>query len=163
MTDLPPEQETRVGQAAQPDTGMRTELPADLTSARQARAAIRQALAAWGMDHLSSDAELLGSELVANAAEHGGGNPIGLALRRHAEPDGRPGITCEVSDSAPHIPQQRTDGPDAERGRGLAIVSALAASSGVRPEPAGKTSWFTLALTDRAHRIARQIEPEAGA
>jgi hypothetical protein len=55
--------------------------------------------------------------------------------------------------------------PDAERGRGLAIVHGLARSSGVRPEPGGKTTWFTLALTGHAHRVARQIdhEPEAGA
>jgi anti-sigma regulatory factor (Ser/Thr protein kinase) len=143
---------------------VRAELPADLTSARQARAAIRQALTAWGMDGLSSDAELLGSELVANAAEHGDGQPIGLALRRHAGPGGVPGITCEVTDTAPRYTPRLVPGPDAERGRGLAIVEALAHSSGVRSGHAGKTSWFTLALTDRAHQAARQIEhdPEAG-
>jgi anti-sigma regulatory factor (Ser/Thr protein kinase) len=117
------------------------------------------------MDRLSGDAELLGSELVANAAEHGDGQPIGLALRRHAEPGGRPGITCEVTDTGPRYEPRLVPGPDAERGRGLAIVEALAQSSGVRAGQAGKTSWFTLALTDRAHQIARQIEhdPEAGA
>ena len=144
---------------------MRAELPADLTSARQARSAIRQALTAWRMDHLSGDAELLASELVANAAEHGDGTPITLAMRRHAEPGGRPGITCEVTDTSPAMPQPGDPGPDAERGRGLAIVAALAHTSGVRASQAGKTTWFTLALTDRAHTVARQLdhEPEAGA
>ena len=141
------------------------DLPADLTSARHARSTIRQALAAWGMGHLSDDAELLASELVANAAEHGDGNPISLALRRHAGPDGQPGITCEVTDTSPAMPRRIEADPDAERGRGLAIVAALAQSSGVRATHGGKTSWFTLALTDRAHRLARQIQhdPEAGA
>jgi anti-sigma regulatory factor (Ser/Thr protein kinase) len=106
------------------------------------------------MGHLSGDAELLASELVANAAEHGDGHPIGLALRRHAEPGEQPGITCEVTDTSPAMPQRTEPGPDAERGRGLAIVEALAATSGVRASQAGKTSWFTLALTDRAHRVA---------
>jgi anti-sigma regulatory factor (Ser/Thr protein kinase) len=144
---------------------LQTELPADLTSARQARSAIRQALTAWGMDHLADDAELLASELVANAAEHGDGQPISLALRRHAEPGGRPGITCEVTDTSPATPRRTDPGAYAERGRGLAIVAALARSSGVRASQAGKTTWFTLALTDRIHRAARQIEhdPEAGA
>jgi len=144
---------------------MRAELPADLISAGQARSAIRGALTAWGMDRLSGDAELLASELVANAAEHADGHSIGLAMRRHTGPGGRPGITCEVTDTSPATPQRAEPGPDTERGRGLAIVHALANSSGVRATQGGKTSWFTLALTDRAHRIARQIEhdePEAG-
>ena len=161
MTDQP-----TAGQATEADgSTMRTELPADLTSARQARSAIRQALTAWRMERLSGDAELLASELVANAAEHGDGTPISLALRRHAGPGGRPGITCEVTDTSPAMPRRTDPGADAERGRGLAIVTALAQSSGVRPSQAGKTSWFTLALTDRARQAARQIEhePEAGA
>jgi hypothetical protein len=67
---------------------LRAELPASLTSARQARSAVRRALATWGVHDPSGDAELLASELVANAAEHASG-PISLAVRRHAEPDGR--------------------------------------------------------------------------
>jgi anti-sigma regulatory factor (Ser/Thr protein kinase) len=168
MTDRPPEPEPEPepDKATEADdAAMRAELPADLSSARQARAEVRRALAGWRMEHLSGDAELLASELVANAAEHGDGNPIGLNLRRHTEPDGQPGVTCEVTDTSPAVPRPRDAEPDAERGRGLAIVHALARSSGVRADPAGKTSWFTLALTDRANRISKQIdrEPEAGA
>jgi anti-sigma regulatory factor (Ser/Thr protein kinase) len=165
MSDLPPPRDSGAGQKTETDAVLRAELPADRASARQARTAIRQALTAWQMEHLSGDAELLASELVANAAEHGDGQPIGLALRRQTEPDGRPGITCEVTDTSPAMPRHTDADPDAERGRGLAIVAALARSSGVRTSQGGKTSWFTLALTDRAHRAARQIdhEPEAGA
>jgi hypothetical protein len=78
---------------------------------------------------------------------------------------GRPGITCEVTDSSPIMPQRMEPGSDAERGRGLAIVAALTRSSGVHASQAGTTSWFTLALTEQAHRAARQVdhEPEAGA
>jgi len=143
----------------------RAGLAADPASARQARTAVRSALAAWGMDDPSGDAELLASELVANAAEHGDGKPISLALRRHTEPDGQPGVTCEVTDTSPAMPRRMDPGPDAERGRGLTIVAALARSSGVRASQACKTTWFTLALTDRALRAARQMEhePEAGA
>jgi anti-sigma regulatory factor (Ser/Thr protein kinase) len=165
MSDRPPREAPGAGEPSADGATMRTELPADLTSARQARSAVRQALAGWGMNHLSGDAELLASELVANAAEHADGKPISLALRRHAEPGEQPGITCEVTDGSPGLPQRTQPGPDSERGRGLAIVEALARSSGVRASQAGKTSWFTLALTDHAHRVARQIEhePEAGA
>ena len=147
MSALPPAQGPAVGPAAAAGSLiMQTVLPADLASARQARSAVRRALAAWGMDDLSGDAELLASELVANAAEHGEGKPISLALRRHVDPDGRPGITCVVTDTAPWCAPRLVPGPDAERGRGLAIVKALARSSGVRPGQADRTSWFTLAL-----------------
>jgi anti-sigma regulatory factor (Ser/Thr protein kinase) len=166
MNDRPAQHGPGDGQAADTDGAtVRAELAADLASARQARSAVRQALATWGMDHLSGDAELLASELVANAAEHGDGNPIGLALLRHVEPEEQAGITCEVTDTSPAMPRRTNPGPDAERGRGLAIVEALARSSGVRASRVGKTTWFTLALSDRAHRVAAQIEhePEAGA
>jgi len=161
MSDVTPDQ---AGPSAGQADGatMRAELPADLTSARRARSAVRQALAAWDMGRLADDAELLASELVANAAEHSDGTPISLALHRHAEP-GNQGITCEVTDTAPDLPQVRDASPDSERGRGLAIVAALSRSSGVHATPGGKTSWFTLALHDRIERTARQIEPEAGA
>jgi len=166
MNDRRPDRGPGADKAAGADSvTMRTELPAGLTSARQARSAVRQALAAWGMDHLADDAQLLASELVANAAEHGDGKPISFALHRHAEPGERPGITCEVTDTSPVMPRRIDRGADADRGRGLAIIAALAPSSGVRASQAGKTSWFTLALTDRAHRVGKQIEyePEAGA
>jgi anti-sigma regulatory factor (Ser/Thr protein kinase) len=165
MSDPPPKEAPGAGEPSADGATMRTEFPADPASARQARSAVRQALAGWGMGHLSGDAELLASELVANAAEHGDGKPISLALRRHAEPGEQPGLTCEITDSSPAMPRPREPGPDRERGRGLAIVEALARSSGVRASQAGKTSWFTLALTDRVHRAAAQLEhePEAGA
>jgi hypothetical protein len=79
---------------------------------------------------------------------------------------GERGITCEVTDTSSGQPRPPHAGPGDERGRGLAIVTALADASGVRPEPHGKTSWFTLALherADRAHRAAPQAEPEAEA
>jgi anti-sigma regulatory factor (Ser/Thr protein kinase) len=165
MGDLPPQEVPGLDEPSPGGPAMRAVLPADLTSARQARSSVRQALATWGLDHLAADAELLASELVANAAEHGDGTPISLALRRHAVPGGQPGITCEVTDTSPDMPRRTQPGPDSERGRGLAIVEALARSSGVRATRAGKTTWFTLALTDRARRLARQIQHdlEAGA
>jgi anti-sigma regulatory factor (Ser/Thr protein kinase) len=144
---------------AQPDPAdgvTRTELPAILTSARQARAAVRQVLAAWGMSDPDGDAELLTSELVANASEHGKG-PISLALRRHVGQGGRTGITCEVTDASPDLPRHCQPGPDAERGRGRAIVSALASASGVRASDSGKTTWFTLALHDSAAALTRPV------
>ena len=45
MTDLPPKEAPGAGEPSADGATMRTELPADLTSARQARSAVRQALA----------------------------------------------------------------------------------------------------------------------
>jgi anti-sigma regulatory factor (Ser/Thr protein kinase) len=129
--------------------GFRADLATSPASARQARATIRHAMAAWGMDDPSGDAELLASELVANAAEHARSQQIGFVLRRHTERDGQRGVTCEVTDTSPALPQPRQASTSDERGRGLAIVAALASTSGVRPETGGKTAWFTLTLRDR--------------
>ncbi len=136
----------------------RAELPASLGSARQARAAVREALAAWGLDYLAGDAELLASELVANAAEHGDGQPIGLALRRVPGPRGEQSLVCEVTDTSPAMPMPRDAEPDAERGRGLSIVSALARTSGVTPSLVGKTAWFTLATPDPSAEADAEAE-----
>ncbi|HUB42146.1 MAG TPA: ATP-binding protein [Streptosporangiaceae bacterium] len=140
--------------AATPGPVLRAELPAEPRSAGQARSAARRAMAAWGMADLSADTELLASELVANAVEHANGQSIGFVLRRLADAEGQAAVTCEVSDSSPDLPEARDAGPDADRGRGLAIVTALAAASGVRTSQGGKTAWFTLPLSGCAKRVA---------
>jgi anti-sigma regulatory factor (Ser/Thr protein kinase) len=142
---------TTAGQPGPGEPGgvLRADLTTDPAPARQARAAVRQALAAWGMDDPSGNAELLASELVANAAEHTGGQHIGLVLRWHTGRDGQRGVTCEVTDTSPSLPRLRQATTGDERGRGLAIVTALASASGVRPETGGKTAWFTLSLPGR--------------
>jgi len=136
------------------DAGLRAELPAQPGSVGQARSAVRRALDTWGLHELSSDAELLASELVANAVEHADGTRIGFALRCQADAGGHPGVVCEVSDSSPALPRAERSGPDAVRGRGLAIVAALASASGVQTNPGGKTAWFRLAICQHTQRIA---------
>jgi anti-sigma regulatory factor (Ser/Thr protein kinase) len=137
---------------------LRTTLPATLTAPSQARATIRHALTAWGLAHLAEDAQTLASELVANAAEHGNGQPIDLVIQRHTA-GGRTGIACQITDTDPALPVPAHTRPDAERGRGLAIVTALATTSGFTATPGGKTAWFTLTAPDLAPQ-ARQPEAE---
>jgi anti-sigma regulatory factor (Ser/Thr protein kinase) len=141
-----------------PSRVLRTTLPATLTAPSQARATIRHALTAWGLAHLAEDAQTLASELVANAAEHGNGQTIDLVIRRHTA-EGRPGIACEITDTDPALPARPPTRPDAERGRGLAIVTALATTSGITATPTGKTAWFTLTTPDQ-EPAARHPEPE---
>jgi anti-sigma regulatory factor (Ser/Thr protein kinase) len=153
------------GGRTQDDDGvLRRELPADWTSASLARQAVREALATWAIDDPDRDAELLASELVTNASLHAPGSPIGFAVRLDLRDGGKRGVTCEVTDRSPTAPKLRQARADQEHGRGMAIVNALAAATGVQVGPTGKTTWFTLALHDRVNRVARQAEldPEAG-
>jgi hypothetical protein len=152
----------RTGFAAPARVVIGTRLPASLTAPRRARAAVRRALAAWGLSSLSADAELL-AELVANAAEHAAGQRIDLILRPHVTPGGQPGITCEVRDASRALPLARPATPGGERGRGLAIVTAIAAASGVTMHPDGKTAWFTLTTPAGPAPGPRQADPEAEA
>ena len=154
--------------AAHADAGsadgiFRAELPADLTSARQARSAVRTALAAWGMDDPDGDTELLASELVANAAEHAGASPISLALRRHREPGGQPGSPARSP--TPHRPCPGLARPSQPTSAAAAWRSSppsrpTAASEPSRPaRPPGSPS----PSRDRIERSTRQAEPEAEA
>ena len=147
--------------AARGEHVVRAQLPVSPVAARQARGVIREALAEWGLDALTDDAELAGSELVANAAEHAHGQPIRLTLRQHKLASGRAAITCDVTDSSPKLPKVRRADPDAERGRGLAIVAELAWANGTTLHPDGKTISFVLAEpTERQEDRTLDLEAE---
>ena len=83
------------------------------------------------------------SELVANAVEHSGSLCAMVVNRAEGS------IRIEVRDDAPgsHAlsPASRAGSSDAERGRGLMIVSALAAEWGVDADEQSKSVWVQLA------------------
>jgi anti-sigma regulatory factor (Ser/Thr protein kinase) len=109
-------------------------------SAARARHVAAGRLADWGLDSLIDTAQLLISETVTNAVRYAPG-PIRLTLRR------RPAaLRCEVEDASPQAPRRRPDGEDAESGRGLALLDALADAWGSHPTSGGKTTWFELPL-----------------
>lgn len=98
-------------------------------------------------DDVLETAKLATTELVANAVLHGDG-PLTLVV------DVRPEIVrVEVHDhGARHLPGSAVvPQPDAERGRGLLIVEAVADRWGVAKDelPPGKAVWFELGLTAR--------------
>lgn len=114
-----------------------TQLPAALTSARAARAFIRDSLGSLVDPDVLDTVELLTSEVVTNALLHAGAAPV-VALTR---PGGR--IRVSVEDSSTHWPVRRNVAPTAIAGRGVALVDALASSWGVELLPgAGKRVWF---------------------
>jgi anti-sigma regulatory factor (Ser/Thr protein kinase) len=81
-------------------------------------------------------AVLMTSEVVTNALRHGQGD-VRLAVGAdHAL------VRVEVGDDAPTRPVPRSADTDAESGRGLLIVDALASDWGVLQAAPGKTVWF---------------------
>lgn len=116
----------------------------DLPPSLDAAAMARRYLAAHadGLDpDLLYDAQLLVTELVANAVKHG--QPA-ITLQLRLDP---PGVGVRVhddGDALPVVPGEAA--PDQPHGRGLRIVSTLASEWGVETSPGhrGKTVWFLL-------------------
>ncbi|MFK4064737.1 ATP-binding protein [Streptomyces sp. NPDC029674] len=120
-------------------------IPHDLRAVTICRRTLRLVLAAHGLPHFSEVAELLAAELVSNALCHTKG-PAALRLRwtggllRVGVWDTDPRPPAPVP--APHI------APDAEQGRGLALVRSCADGWGWYPLTAtgdtGKYVWCEL-------------------
>lgn len=119
------------------DTGV--ELPAMLTSGREARRLLRATLRGWGADHLLDDAQLLTSELVNNAVVHAS-SAVRVRLRFADRC-----LRVEVTDAGAGVLQRQPGSPGDTSGRGLHLVDALAASWGTSADPDGKVVWFELA------------------
>jgi anti-sigma regulatory factor (Ser/Thr protein kinase) len=91
---------------------------------------------------LIDDAELLVSELVTNAVQHGC-PAITLQVRTHP-----PRIGISVHDEGAAVPPEQPvpAPPSATQGRGLLLVDKISSEWGVTPSdpPPGKTVWFEL-------------------
>ena len=115
-------------------------LPKQPTSAASARRRL-EAASLELPGELFDTALLLTSELVTNAVKYGG-DYIVLTVRD--EPDT---VTVEVYDDGPRAPHVRAGARQAEGGRGLRLVDALAHEWGTvhaTSPRAGKSVWFTL-------------------
>ncbi|MCG0283501.1 anti-sigma regulatory factor [Streptomyces sp. PSAA01] len=118
--------------------GLALRLATDPAAVGRARHTAADALRGWGVpDDTADDIVLMVDELVTNAVEHAGG-PVWLRLRL------RRGccVICKVGDGCHEAPRLRHSDPDAEHGRGLLLVAALADAFGARVTPAGKVIWF---------------------
>lgn len=112
--------------------------------ARLARLLATEQLSSWGLP--LDPARQIVAELSANAAAHGRvpGRDFRLAL--YASPDT---LRIEVTDTRPErLPAPQLPSPDAESGRGLLLVEALAHRWGVTEDQfPRKTVWAELSLT----------------
>lgn len=114
----------------------------DLPGVGRARVRLREWLCLWDLADMADAAELLASEVVTNALVHGDSD-VNVCVRKYADR-----LRVEVRDSDPHHLARPVSLPraedQAEGGRGLLIVSALASSWGNSPSGRGKTVWFEL-------------------
>jgi anti-sigma regulatory factor (Ser/Thr protein kinase) len=112
------------------------DLPSDLTAPREARAAARHVLSRWRLGTILDPVLLVVSELVGNAVRHGR-PPVGMRLRK----TGR-GVRVDVHDEETTTPRVRRPVDEAESGRGLVLIDAVAAESGVEQIAGdGKVVW----------------------
>jgi hypothetical protein len=125
--------------ATAPDAIATWSLPEDPRAARAARRLVRQQLAAWQLDDLTTNTEMLASELVTNAIRHAKG-PLRLRLLRSHS------LTCEVFDGSVTTPRIRRASWTDEGGRGLQLVAALCDRWGTRYMTTGKCIWTEQSL-----------------
>jgi anti-sigma regulatory factor (Ser/Thr protein kinase) len=104
---------------------------ADVAAARRAVAAVATATQP---DRAPAIVQVT-SELAANAVEHAG-PPV--ELRAYATTQR---LVVQTTDRSALRPVRRRSGREDERGRGLALVAALADTWGVRLGLGGKTTW----------------------
>jgi anti-sigma regulatory factor (Ser/Thr protein kinase) len=114
------------------------DLPDDLTAAGEARVAAREVAKRWRLAGVVEPLQLVVSELVGNAVRHGR-PPVDMWLRRVGK-GVRVDVHDEATESAPEV--ATLSAPDAESGRGMFLVDAVSAESGVEQIPDdGKVSW----------------------
>ncbi|MFI9216098.1 ATP-binding protein [Streptomyces werraensis] len=129
-------------------------LSATRRGARLARRLTVHQLDDWGVPYgsdLSETAALIVAELAANAVLHGRVPGRDITLRLTHGPNT---LRVEVADArgetVPQLPSSLA--PDAETGRGLLLVEALASRWGVDTEPGpGKRVWAEIDHTARSH------------
>ena len=116
-----------------------------------ARRILLHMLREWHIEGMADPAALLMSELVTNAVEasarrvgrdHDKLPMIGLAVRLTPA-----SLVLEVWDVSPLRPVPQDAGIAGDRGRGLALVDALAEAWGHRAADGGKIVWCELATT----------------
>ena len=117
----------------------RIELDSSPLSPARARAMAADVVRQLHLEPLGDDLALVVSELVTNAIRYA--EPP-VALEIEADEDT---VTVAVIDGSPGRPVPRALAANGEGGRGLPLVDLLAAETGVRPSPPGKTVWAALA------------------
>jgi anti-sigma regulatory factor (Ser/Thr protein kinase) len=108
----------------------------------RARHWFRDCLNAWPPDGWAA-AEAVFAEVAANAVRHGRG-PVTVTVRVSGE-----AVRCAIRDGSWRVPRVLAGwAGDREDGRGMLIITALAADWGVRRHLLGKTVWFEVRVPE---------------
>ena len=111
----------------------------DAPTPQEARGAVAGLLGDQPADVVST-AQLLVSEVVANAIEHGGGARVAVLERRARS------LHVEVLDRVPTMPMVQLASSRRPRGRGMFLVATLAARWDAWSVGDGKAVWFEMRL-----------------
>jgi len=152
----PPIAPPGIAQAATAPAAAACALGPELRSVGIGRSFTRMMLRQWGLAGLCDQAELVVSELVTNAIQHGllsarwtiEEYPVGLRLLAQA-----PFVTFMVTDPGSQLPIHEPGGELAESGRGLRVVESCSRRWGWQPlEAGGKVVWAQLEQDLRRRR-----------
>ncbi|MFE0807723.1 ATP-binding protein [Streptomyces sp. NPDC058848] len=129
-------------------------VPAEVRLLRQVTAA---QLGRWGVPYAVEEAELVVTELATNVIKHvGEGATATLVLERNSER-----LRVEVHDTSRSMPSAVISGCDDECGRGLHLLTALAADWGTALTAVGKSVWCEVALKAEHACLSMQRAVEA--
>lgn len=130
--------------------------PRNRAAVGRARAELRKTLAGWGLTDLEDGASVVLSELLSNSVLHAR-VPRDRQVKTQFSEEAN-GVRIEVHDASEAWPDEQVPGLDSEFGRGLLLVSALAADWGVgeRVGP-GKSVWAVV-TNDSAGSGSRRTE-----
>jgi two-component sensor histidine kinase len=106
-----------------------------MDAARTARQFVVSTLAAWGCA-TDEAVMVMSSELIINAVEHAQSTYEVRIIDKVSR------VRVEVRDWSDRQPVVSDPALDATSGRGLRMVSQLAAKWGIEPAEEGKTVWF---------------------
>lgn len=112
-----------------------------VSSVPTARHRVGEQARQWGFSDEADTAELLVTEVMANAVEHSE-EPIGVQLTAE---DGSLRVAVEDHGSRAPLPPVRLAEPDEESGRGLFLLQSLAHEWGADETATGKVVWWELA------------------
>lgn len=128
-------------------------LPEQVHLLRQAAAA---QLGQWGVPTAGDETQLVVTELATNVIKHvGEGAPATLILEWKRER-----LRVEMHDKSQSLPAMRTADCDAECGRGLHMLAAMAVDWGTVVTALGKAVWCEIKLGSEAAclRMERAVE-----